>query len=90
MDETVMELLGKILEGQTVLREELIQEITGLSTKVDRLEMRIENEVIAKVRGLYDSREAQSEINKDILSALSRIGAKLEVLQFERAHIRRI
>ncbi|MDR3584024.1 MAG: hypothetical protein P4L59_01710 [Desulfosporosinus sp.] len=46
MDEKVMEVLAKILEGQNDLRNELKQEMRVVYTKVDKLEMRMENEII--------------------------------------------
>jgi len=61
-----------------------------LDTKLDKLELRMENEVIEKVRGLYDFREVQLDTNRQIISTLDRLEAKVDVLQMETAHIRRI
>ncbi|NLT94074.1 MAG: hypothetical protein GXW85_00800 [Clostridia bacterium] len=55
-----------------------------------RLESRMETEVIDKVRALFDAREVQHDINQRIISTLERIEAKIDVLQMETAHIRRI
>ena len=44
----------------------------------------MENEVIDKVRALFDARETQNDINERITSALERIEAKVDVLQLGR------
>jgi len=90
MDEKVMEVLAKILEGQNDLRNELKQEMRAVSTKVDKLEMRMENEIIDKIKILFDAREVQNESIANIAETLIRVEAKLDVLQLETAHIRRI
>ena len=90
MDEKVMEVLAKILEGQNDLRNELKQEMKAVSTKVDKLEMRMENEIIDKIKILFDAREVQNESIANIAETLIRVEAKLDVLQLETAHIRRI
>lgn len=61
-----------------------------LENKVDKLEIRMENKIIEKVRALFDAREAQSDVNQQILSTLQRMEAKIDVLQMETAHIRRV
>ena len=90
LDEKVIEMLAKILEGQNDLRNELKQEIRVISTKVDKLEMRFENEVIDKIKILFDDREVQNESIANIAETLNRVEAKLDVLQLETAHIRKI
>ena len=146
MDEKVMEMLAKILEGQNDLQKELKQEIRAVSTKVDRLEtrveevstkvdrletrveevstkvdrletrveevstkvdmlemrveevstkvdkleMRVEYEVIDKIKIVFDAREVQNDSITNISDTLNRVEAKLEVLQLETAHIRRV
>ena len=104
MDEKVMEVLAKILEGQYDLRNELKQEIRvvstkvdklemrmeEVSTKVDKLEMRVEYEVIDKIKIVFDAREVQNDSITNISDTLNRVEAKLEVLQLETAHIRRV
>jgi uncharacterized Fe-S cluster-containing MiaB family protein len=62
----------------------------GLESKVDKLELRMENEVIEKVGALLDAREVQNDINQQILNTLQRMEAKIDVLQVETAHIRRV
>ena len=57
MDEKVMEMFAKILEGQKDIQNELKQEIREVSSKVDKLEMRMENEVSDKIKILFDVRQ---------------------------------
>lgn len=90
MDEKVMKMLAKILEGQNELQNELKQEIREVSSKVNKLEMRVENEVIDRIKILFDAREVQNEAIVNISETLNRVEAKLDVLQLETAHIRRI
>lgn len=90
MDEKVMEMLAKILEGQKDIQNELKQEIREVSSKVDKLEMRMENEVSDKIKILFDVRQVQNETIVNISETLNRVEAKLDVLQLETAHIRRI
>ena len=49
-----------------------------------------ENELTEKVRALFDAREVQNDINERVIYSLNRIEAKLDVLQLETAHLRRI
>ena len=90
MDEKVMKMLAKILEGQNELQNELKREIREVSMKVDKLELRIENEVVDRIKILFDTREVQNEAIANISETLNRVEAKLDVLQLETAHIRRI
>ena len=90
MDEKVMEMFAKILEGQKDIQNELKQEIREVSSKVDKLEMRMENEVSDKIKILFDVRQVQNETVATISETLNRVEAKLDVLQLETAHIRRI
>lgn len=90
MDEKVMEMLAKILEGQNDLQNELKREIGEVATKVDKLEMRMENEVIDKIKILFDAREVHKETIANIAETLNRVEAKVDVLQLETAHIRRV
>ena len=88
MDDTkVVEMLAQILQNQTEMKLELKQELHEL---VGKLEIRVENEVIEKIRGLYDDRQLQKEATLDIMDTLKRVEAKLDVLQLETAHFRRI
>lgn len=95
-----MEMLAKLLEGQYELKLE-ISEVSSkvgkleirmeeVSSKVDKLEIRMEDEVIDRVIMLFDAREVQNEAIVNISEGLNRIEAKVDVLQLETAHIRRI
>ena len=90
MDEKVMKMLAKILERQNELQNELKREIREVSTKVDKLELRIENEVVDRIKILFDAREVQNGAIVNISETLNRVEAKLDVLQLETAQIRRI
>ncbi|OLN27071.1 hypothetical protein [Desulfosporosinus metallidurans] len=61
MDEKVMEMFAKILEGQKDIQNELKQEIREVSYKVDKLEMRMENKVSDKIKMLFDVCQVQNE-----------------------------
>ncbi|KUG03119.1 chromosome partition protein smc [hydrocarbon metagenome] len=83
------ELVLKKLE----LLDTLTNDAAALKTKVDNIDasqFRMENELTEKVRGLYDFREVQNDINDRVLNSLDRIEAKIDVLQLETAHIRRV
>jgi hypothetical protein len=83
------ELVLKKLE----LLDTLTNDATALKTKVDNIDasqLRMENELIEKIRGIYDFREVQNDINDRVLNSLDRIEAKIDVLQLETADIRRI
>jgi ABC-type phosphate transport system auxiliary subunit len=73
--------------------KQIIDKLDGLETKIDKIDsnqLRMENELTEKIRGLYDFREVQNDINERIVSTLDRIEAKVDVLQLETAHIRRV
>lgn len=78
--------LDSLQKGQTRLESRM----DSLDKKQLKLETRIENEIIEKIRALYDARSVQEDVNTRIIDALERIEAKLDVLQMETAHIRRI
>ena len=66
--------IGNIEEGQNEMKSDIVE----LNKGQLRLETRMENEVIEKIRGLYEFREIQTEVNERILAALDRIEAKIE------------
>ena len=94
------QLLRGILESQQLIIKTLQQhsktlehhgtQLESLQKGQLRLETRIESEVIEKIRGLYDDREVQQDTNQRITSTLERIEAKVDVLQMETAHVRRV
>lgn len=70
-------------------------DIKDMATKDDirRIEQnlaRVEHNHGEKLSALFDDREVQKEINETIINTLDRIEAKIEVLQIETAHIRRV
>lgn len=73
--------------------KQIIDKLDNLENKIDKVDsnqLRMENELTEKIRGLYDFREVQNDINERLISTLDRIEAKVDVLQLETAHIRRI
>ncbi|NPV27051.1 MAG: hypothetical protein HPY81_06280 [Firmicutes bacterium] len=82
-------LAANLMETQKNVKE-LTTQVGKLENQMARLETRIENEIIEKIRGLYDFREVQNNVNERITSTLERIEAKIDVLQMETAHIRRV
>ncbi|BCV20345.1 hypothetical protein [Moorella sp. Hama-1] len=78
-------------------QELVLQQFSKVHDKLDSLEkgqraaeIRLENEVIQKIGALFDARSVQEDINARIFSTLERIEAKIDVLQMETAHIRRV
>ncbi|PKM85992.1 MAG: hypothetical protein CVU87_13475 [Firmicutes bacterium HGW-Firmicutes-12] len=78
------------------LMEKMYKEVNDIKNKmaskedIAKIETKIETNVIDKVRALYDNRELQSEINDKLLSTLNRIEDKIDTLQMETAHVRRV
>lgn len=71
----MIEQMGQFNERQGKLQKDVI---------------RMENELIEKIRGLCDFREVQNDVNDRVMEALERIEAKVDVLQLETASIRRV
>lgn len=82
----VQEQLDSLQKGQTRLESHM----DFLDKNQLKLETRIENEIIDKIRVLYEARSVQEDINTRIIEALERIETKIDVLQMETAHIRRV
>lgn len=61
----------------------LTDKVAHVETKLDKLEFRMENEVIDKIRSLYDAREVQNTVNEKLFRSLNRMEAKLDALQME-------
>jgi len=86
--------------NQVRMENELTDKVDKLDNKVDKLDakvdkldanqIRMENELTEKIRGLYDFREVQNDVNERIISTLERLEAKIDVLQLETAHLRRV
>lgn len=93
MDQQVMELLAKIYQTQTEMRNELKdlkadQEV--IAQNVAKIMTIIEHDVEQKLEAIFDFREVQSDHNQKTDLALERIEAKVEVLQLETSSLRRI
>lgn len=91
--ELVLQQLGALASDVAGLKQDIVgvkDDIQDLKSAVTKIEVRIENEVIEKIRALYDARSVQGDINTRIIDTLDRIEAKLDVLQMETAHIRRV
>lgn len=85
-EDKIIKMLETIATGQQILTDK----VTNIETKLDKIEIRIENEVIDKIRSLYDAREVQNNIDEKLFYSLNRIEAKLDVLQMEAASVRRV
>ena len=81
-----MNLLGQILENQA----ETNNQIKELSSRVKNIETKVEHDLSYKIKALFDAREVQNDKNETIINALERIEAKVEVLQMETAHVRKV
>ena len=100
----VLEHLARLTQKITGIKNEMTgfkNEISGIKNEMTgfkketqenfaKIETRIENEIIDKIRSLYDAREVQSDVNERIISTLGRIETKMDVLQLETASIRRV
>jgi len=77
LDDKVMDLLGKILENQTETNFQLKE----LTSRVQKIEVNVENNLSYKIKALFDAREVQNEKNDTIINTLGRI---------ETAHVRKV
>ena len=57
---------------------------------VKDIQLRMENDLNDKVGKVFDFIDMQRDVNKEIVERLDRIEVKVEVLQLETAHIRRV
>ncbi|MDR3600812.1 MAG: hypothetical protein P4L49_10080 [Desulfosporosinus sp.] len=57
---------------------------------VKDIQLRMENDLNNKVGKVCEFIEVQRDVNKEIVERLERIEVKIEVLQLETAHIRRV
>jgi len=74
-------------------QEFMVKHLMELSTDVKQIQesqVRMESELTEKISGLYDFRQVQDDVNEGIKSSLERIEAKVDVLQLETAHLRRV
>ncbi|KLU61885.1 hypothetical protein CEB3_c18030 [Peptococcaceae bacterium CEB3] len=94
--EFVMTALKDLKAGQDRV-ESGLQSVKATQTEfgsslqgVKTSQIRMENELGQKVTALFDAREVQEEYNNRIFVTLERLEAKIDVLQMETAHIRRV
>jgi hypothetical protein len=88
-EDKVLGYLAQLTQELTVIKhtqQQHSQQLTTLQQSVSR----IEHDYGEKLSALFDAREVQADVNEKILSTLGRIEAKMDVLQMETAHIRRI
>lgn len=76
-------------QGQNMIAKQ-VNELSGEFKDIRQSQVRMENELTEKVRALFDAREVQNDVNERIMSTLDRIEAKVDVLQLETAHLRRV
>ena len=57
---------------------------------VKDIQLRMENDLNDKVGKVFDFIDVQRDVNKEIVESLNRVEVKVEVLQLETAHIRRV
>ncbi len=92
MDNRMESMEGR-MESMDNRMESMEGRMGNLDTKVDKIDanqVRMENELTEKVRALFDAREVQNDVNQWLISSLDRIEAKVDVLQLETAHLRRV
>lgn len=87
--ELIANQVGKLVNQVGELTKDMADVKTRLSS-VENTAIRIENNHGEKLSALFDAREVQNDVNERLVSALGRIEAKIDVLQMETAHIRRI
>lgn len=80
-----MDLLGKIIENQTETNSHLKE----LTSRIQKVEMNVENDLSYKIKALFDAREIQNDKIDVINKSLERIEVKIETLQLETVHVRK-
>lgn len=87
MDEKVIEMLGKLLEGQT----KLSSDIARVESNMARMESnmaRMESDLGSKIGALFDAQKVQHEVSERILGRLDQLEAKVDKLELQTAHVR--
>ena len=85
-DEKILAMFAQLLQGQTQIRGELgeVKEKLGVvENEILQLTTKVENEIADKIRGLFDAREVQTNINERIINSLDGIEAKLHSVQVD-------
>ena len=72
--------LNSLEQGQQQLKQELEKNIQKVESKVDKLEFRMENEIIDKIRALFDDRSINHDYFASIKDSLARIEDRVEFL----------
>lgn len=72
--------IGSMEQVQQQLKQELKADIQKAESKVEKLELRIENDVADKLRGLYDFRE----VNND---QFTKVIEKLESIEIDTGYL---
>jgi len=93
IQEVNTKLSGQVQEIDTKLSRQIQEVNTKLSGQIQEvkgIQLRMENSLTEKAKGLYEFVAIQRDANKDMVERLDRIEAKVEVLQLETAHIRRV
>lgn len=85
-EQNFQELVLKQLEQLTSGQNQMQGDITDLRQTV----VRLETDLTTKITSLFDAREVQQEVNERIFTSLDRLEAKVDVLQLETAHLKRI
>ncbi|NLX02915.1 MAG: hypothetical protein GXY40_10370 [Syntrophomonadaceae bacterium] len=88
-EEKILKMLESMQQGQNMIAKQ-VNELSGEFKDIRQSQVRMENELTEKVRALFDAREVQNDVNERIMSTLDRIEAKVDVLQLETAHLRRV
>lgn len=88
-EEKILKMLESMQQGQNMIAKQ-VNELSGEFIDIRQSQVRMENELTEKVRALFDAREVQNDVNERIMSTLDRIEAKVDVLQLETAHLRRV
>lgn len=72
--------IGSMEKVQQQLKQELKADIQKVDSKVEKLELRMENEVADKIRGLYNFRE----VNND---QFTKVVEKLESIEIDKGYL---
>lgn len=92
----ILQELQALKQGQANLEKRLVNLEEGQSslqaqiTKLSENQARMEISLTERIDGLYDFRETQKDINKEIITRLDRIETKVDKLELETSHVRLI
>jgi uncharacterized protein YlxW (UPF0749 family) len=88
-EEKILKMLESMQQGQNIIAKQ-VNELSEEVKDIRQSQVRMENELTEKVRALFDAREVQNNVNERIINTLERVEAKVDVLQLETAHLRRV